>query len=371
MIGGARQRPPAAGTPPSAAVARLLLLGTLGCAALACAALGCGDDGDGSGGASAGPATGSGATTAGPSGPAASVTSAGPTTTGTAASSAASTTGSGGGAACLTDLTAGHHEVTCDGSITYDVEIPAACAQSTCGLIVDLHGYTMTGDSEDENTGMRALGQQHGYVVVQPTAPADGFGFTSWDQPTHVPLVHAFLADVAASLPIDPARVHAMGFSQGGGMTFRLLCDHADFFASGAPIGAIAGCEFTGQDVPSEEVDILHVHGREDAIVSFGGVAIPQRDAALAAWTFGAPTVLVDDGAHKATRWVTAGGTHFEFWEHDYETSASVLFVTLSGHCVPGGADFSGTPAGYSCEDPNTFVFGELAMQFFQAHPKD
>jgi poly(3-hydroxybutyrate) depolymerase len=259
----------------------------------------------------------------------------------------------------------------CDGGITYDVEIPPACEQGSCGLVVDLHGYTMTGDSEDKNTGMRALGQQHGYVVVQPTAPKDGFGLPSWTQAVHAPLVHTFVHDVSVSLLIDPKRIHAMGFSQGGGMTFRLLCDHADFFASGAPAGALPGCEFSATSHPSEEVDILQVHGIVDGIVNFNQYAVPQRDAVLnGGWPFGAPTVLVDDGKHKATRWVTTSGTVFEFWEHQYQTSAAVLAIPLKGHCVPGGTDFNGFPAGYSCEDTNTFVFGELAMQFFIDHPK-
>ncbi|MFO0614939.1 MAG: hypothetical protein U0414_20285 [Polyangiaceae bacterium] len=297
-------------------------------------------------------------------------TTSGSTSASTATSTSASSSTGGPPVGCLTDVSAGHKTVSCDGGITYDVEIPAACVAGPCGLIVDLHGYTMTGESEEENTGMRARGQAHGYVVVQPTAPKDGFGQPSWDQPTHAPLVHHFLADLAASLPIDPKRIHAMGFSQGGGMTFRLLCGHADFFASAAPIGAIEGCEFAGANTPSEEVDILQVHGHDDAIVNFQSVAVPQRNAALAAWPFGAPSMIEQDGKHLATRWTTPSGTAFEFWEHDYKTSAQVFFVSIKGHCVPGGTDFSGTPAGYSCEDANTFVFGELAMQFFLAHPK-
>lgn len=291
-------------------------------------------------------------------------------TSGTAASSGPSS-GSGGGAqGCLQDLTAGHHEVSCEGGIAYDVEIPDACPGGGCGLVVDIHGYTMTGDSEDENTGMRALGQAHGYVVVQPTAPTDALGLPSWDQATHAPLVHRFVADVADALVVDRTRVHAMGFSQGGGMTFRLLCDHADLFASGAPIGALAGCPFEGAESPSEEVDIMQVHGRKDAVVSFDAIAIPQRDDALAAWPFGAPEVFEEDDMHRATRWTTSGGTTFELWEHDYTTSAEVAFFAIEGHCVPGGEDFDGIPAGYSCEDEGTFVFGDLAMAFFEAHPK-
>lgn len=279
--------------------------------------------------------------------------------------------GAGGAQGCLPPLSAGHHVVSCAGGIDYDVEVPAACVGGGCGLVVDLHGYTMTAASEDENTHMRALGQQHGYVVVQPTAPSDAFGQPSWDQASHTPLVAAFVADLAAALSVDAARVHAMGFSQGGGVTLRLLCDHAHLFASVAPIGAVQGCPFAGPATPSEEVDVLMVHGRADAVVSFYGVALPQRDAALAAWPFGEPEVLEQAPDLTATRWTTSQGTRLELWEHDYTTLDQAFFVTLYGHCVPGGGDLDGSPAGYSCEDEGTFVYGELAMQFFQAHPKD
>lgn len=336
-------------------------------------ALGC-DDGSTPG--TGGGGTGAMTTTSSSTGTAS--TSSGATTTGTGATTTTSGASTGSSSStgidpvgCLMDVSAGHKTVTCDGGITYDVEIPAACTTGACGLIVDLHGYTMTGASEEANTGMRARGQANGYVVVQPTAPKDAFQQPSWDQATHVPLVFQFLSDLAASLPIDPKRIHAMGFSQGGGMTFRLLCTHADFFASIAPIGAIEGCEFAGANMPSEEVDVLQVHGHKDAVVNFQSVALPQREAALGAWPFGAPSTVEQDGKHKATRWTTASGTVFEFWEHDYETSAQVFFVAIKGHCVPGGTDFSGMPAGYSCEDVNTFVFGERAMQFFLAHPKN
>jgi polyhydroxybutyrate depolymerase len=280
--------------------------------------------------------------------------------------------GGAGGApqGCLPPLAAGHHVVSCAGGIDYDVELPAACVGGGCGLVVDLHGYTMTADTQDESTQMRALGQQHGYVVVQPTAPSDAFGQPSWDQPSHTPLVAAFVQDLVAALSVDPARVHAMGFSQGGGMTLRLLCDHAHLFASVAPIAALQGCPFAGPGTPSEEVDVLMVHGRADAVVNFYTVALPQRDAALAAWPFGPPEVLTQAPMLTATRWTTTGGTRLELWEHDYTTLDQAFFVTLYGHCVPGGQDLDGEPAGYSCEDQGTFVFGELAMQFFLEHPK-
>lgn len=300
------------------------------------------------------------------------------TSSGAGGGGGAATTGQGGGGGgasvgpvgCVTTTSPGHHELACDGGITYALEIPAACALGGCGLVLDLHGYTMNADSEDENTGMRALGAQHGYVVVQPTAPVDALLQPSWSQAVHAPRVHAFVLDAITALAVDPARVHAMGFSQGGGMAQRLVCDHAEVYASASPIAAIAGCAYQGADAPSVEVDLLFVHGRKDGIVPFATQAVPQREAVLAAWPFGAPITLEESASHRARRWVTSAGTVLEHWEHDYEASGLAFGVPIAGHCVPGGDELGGFPAGYSCEGTQAFSYGELAMAFFLAHPR-
>src|SRR5690349_11551799 len=44
---------------------------------------------------------------------------------------------------CFTTHDPGHHVFPCDG-IDYDVEVPATCPPAGCGLIVDVHGLTMS-----------------------------------------------------------------------------------------------------------------------------------------------------------------------------------------------------------------------------------
>jgi len=263
---------------------------------------------------------------------------------------------------CVTDVAAGHHVFACDGGITYDVEIPSACAAGGCGLVLDMHGYTMNAAQEDAGTAMRALGKQHGYVVVQPTAPGVPPG---WDQATHVPPVFAFIGDVTAALLTDPKRAHVMGFSQGGGMTWRMICAHADFFASAAPLAGVIGCEFVPPNAPSREVPTLQVHGHKDSVLNFNAFAIPQRDAALAFWKDGAGTVFQMDGGHEATRRLSAAGTPLEFWEHDYAAGNLIL----GGHCFPGGSDVGALPVQFGCVEANTFAVGQVAMDFFIAQP--
>lgn len=262
---------------------------------------------------------------------------------------------------CVMDVSAGHHVFSCDGGITYDVEIPVACAAGGCGLVLDMHGYTMNAAQEDAGTNMRALGQQHGYVVVQPNAPGVPAG---WDQATHVPLVFAFIGDVASALLTDPKRAHVMGFSQGGGMTWRMICTHADFFASAAPLAGVIGCEFTPPNVPSREVPTLQVHGHKDNILNFDGFAVPERDGMIAFLKAGAGDVFEMDGGHKATRYTSAAGTTFEFWEHDYAAGSFIL----GGHCFPGGSAVGVSPFQFGCTEMGTFDVGELAMSFFLAH---
>src|SRR5690606_10640751 len=131
---------------------------------------------------------------------------------------------------CVTDVASGHHELTC-GEIRYDLEVPAACLSAPCGLVLDIHGWTMSADAEDRNTDMRRRGRELGYVVVQPTAPGL-IGVPTWNLDAHAEPVFAFVSDVAAAFHTDPRRAHVMGFSQGGGMTWRLLCTHPEFFAS-------------------------------------------------------------------------------------------------------------------------------------------
>jgi dienelactone hydrolase len=281
--------------------------------------------------------------------------------TGSSGSGGAAGTGGGSGG-CITDASPGHHVFACDGGVAYDVEVPAACAAGGCGLVLDMHGWTMNASEEDKGTGMRALGQKNGYVVVQPNAPGV---LPSWDQATHAPLVFAFVSTAAAAWRTDPKRAHVMGFSQGGGMTWRMVCAHADFFASAAPLSGLPGCEYTGADVPGREVPVMQVHGHKDNVLDFTTYAIPERDAALAYWKEGPGMVFQTDAGHTATRYLTAAGTPFEFWEHDYAAGSSFL----GGHCFPGGSDVGPSVIQFGCMDQGTFVFGQVAMQFFLDHP--
>jgi pimeloyl-ACP methyl ester carboxylesterase len=252
---------------------------------------------------------------------------------------------------------AGHQSVTC-GGVVFEVEASAACVAGgpDCGAIVDVHGFTMSADQEDQHTRMRSLAPPRGYVLVQPTAP--GFP-ASWGEGEHDEVVWDFLVATVTVFDVDRDRVHVMGFSQGGMMTNRLICAHADALASVAPTAG-ARC-FNQGDAPAVEIPILYTHGTNDHIVPFSD-AEAYRAGALAAWPFGAPTVFDTGAGYTATRWTTSSGTDFELWEHDFEAG---LFI--DGHCLPGPA----SSATYRCQDEGQFDHSMEVLRFFDAHPRD
>ena len=270
--------------------------------------------------------------------------------------------------------------------MTYEVEIPSACTGGGCGVVFDIHGATMNAAGMEKSTGLRALGKAAGYVVVQPTAPLTFIG-NSWTPSTDDAKVWTFTQQLLKALLIDPKRIHFTGFSQGGAMTWRMLCTHADVIASAAPIAAADGqslspasppfvldCAFDAANSPSTQRPILHMHGTADGLVQFSK-GTQQRDAVIAKWSLGTPTVVTSDAKHSHTRYTSATGTVYEFLQHDYVVPSQLLASTLQGHCVPGGNDLPangsiGQTSFFSCAQPSAFVWGQLVMQFFIDHPK-
>jgi poly(3-hydroxybutyrate) depolymerase len=298
-----------------------------------------------------------------------------------ASASAADASASPPSSCTLDDVSPGQHAYPCDG-LTYDVHIPASCASSPCGLIADVHGLSMSGKMEDNNTNLRQLGEQNGYVIVQPNAvPAPPA--SSFTPATDDPKVFAFIQLAVSRLSVDPKRVHMTGFSEGGFMTYRFLCNHADYFASVAP-AAGAGCSFgvldagsaarspiSGADgVPAREIAVLAMNGTQDALVNFNNRAIPQRDAIVTGWNMDSGTQVAGDGTFKRTRYTSPSGNVFEFLQHDYSSSQTLT----KGHCFPGSKDLNGGEPGqvfgFACQPPNSFVWGDEVMKFFIAHPK-
>jgi polyhydroxybutyrate depolymerase len=278
---------------------------------------------------------------------------------------------------CITDVTAGDHTFTC-GGLQVDARIPAACTTAGCGLILELHGDTGNGLLMDGHTNLRALGEQHGYIVIAPSGPPYGGGDlgSTWHASNDATLVD-MVQQFASAFHVDAKKLHVTGFSRGGFVTWRLLCDHPDLFASAAPAGAGDGTDFGEQTcftpgrTPARKLPILFMMGRSDQSVGYASM-VKIRNAALTAYgTPGpdAPQILDQDTNYTHNRWSSADAL-IETFDHAYETVADGPFGYAEGHCIAGSTSDPYAPQyAIPCKLPNAFTWGEQVMAFFIAHP--
>lgn len=350
-------------------------------------ATGCGsDDGDakkGTGGASSGGAAGSGGSSTGGSAGSGGASSGGSAGSGGSASGGASGGGGGGASGgggtggafpapvaddCIKDVTAKpDHVFDCSG-LKWNVSVPPACLTKACGLIFDVHGFSMSGKMEDANTNLVALGAQNGFIVVNPNAdPAPPL--SGWVAADDDPKVFDFMQRTIKAFHVDAKRVHFTGFSQGGDMTWRFICDHSDVIASAAPAAfgqsAQENC-FSKGKAPAREVPLLYMHGTKDALVAFA-TATASRDAVIQVLGMTKGTPVSSDAMHLWDRYTNAKGTVFEMLQHDYTGAA-----LIQGHCYPGSTDPGGQPGqvfSFKCNQSSPFKWGEAVMKFFLDHP--
>ncbi len=149
-------------------------------------------------------------------------------------------------------------------------------------LLLVLHGSNLDGATMRQWTGYAfdELADQHGFVVLYP----DGYQ-KNWndcrrdasfpaktENVDDVGFLRALVAHYQAEAGIDPARVYAFGYSNGGQMAFRLATEAPQLLAAIATAGANmpppANC-VCPPDGPTPPV--LLVAGTQDPISPYGG----------------------------------------------------------------------------------------------------
>jgi prepilin-type processing-associated H-X9-DG protein len=274
---------------------------------------------------------------------------------------------------CVNDVSTGDHTYTC-GGLMVDARIPAKCQAPGCGLILVLHGDTGNGLLMDGHVKMRELGEQYGFVVVAPTGPPYGGGQpgSTWRSTNDATLIQ-IVNDFSQVFRVDAKNIHVTGFSRGAFVTWRLLCDHSDLFASAAPAGAGFGggfgevtCFQNGR-APARKLPIIFLMGRTDVSVGYQNM-VAIRDAAIANYAATGPTNQAMDANYRHDRWM--GANVIETFDHAYETVQDGPWASARGHCIAGSTTDPYAPQyAIPCKLPNAFVWGEEVMRFFRAHP--
>ena len=147
-------------------------------------------------------------------------------------------------------------------------------------LVISLHGAMLWPGSQMHISRWNRVADEHGFLVAYPAGT--GAGPRAWFMegratPSRMPdvvFVSQLIDALEASYNIDPARIYADGFSNGGGMAFALSCTLADRIAAVGMVSAARSLDWTWcpahRPVPS-----IAFHGTADPLVPFDGGRTP------------------------------------------------------------------------------------------------
>ena len=141
-------------------------------------------------------------------------------------------------------------------------------------LLVVLHGRGQTPGEMVAQSGLIGLVGLGRAVLIAPAGIGRSWnagegccGVAGIHKPADVALVDAVTATALRTLPVDPARVALVGYSNGGKLAYRVVCEHPAGYAAVATYGSVPLTRCPG----GPPTTALLAAGGRDPILPFAG----------------------------------------------------------------------------------------------------
>jgi polyhydroxybutyrate depolymerase len=274
-------------------------------------------------------------------------------------------------AACASEDPAGEPPPTVfGGDRPATLQVPAAWDPDRAyPLVLLLHGWGGTSLLNQVYLGFTGAADARDLLIVAPDGTVDRDGRPFWNASDHccdiygtgvddVGYLVGLVEEIRAAYQVDPARIFALGHSNGGYMAYRLACEHADTFAAIASLAGVAAFRDASTCVPAEPVSILQIHGTADDTVPYaGGASFPGAVASVERWA------TYDDCSGA----LAASGT----LDIDKRLDGAETEVASAGSCPAGVAiDLWTIEGGAHSPVLDNPVFADQVWAFLTAHPK-
>jgi polyhydroxybutyrate depolymerase len=214
----------------------------------------------------------------------------------------------------------------------YRLVTPPAQAIAPRPLIIALHGWLGTADQMAEMTNLSPQATARDIDVAYPQGESRAWGLaqSTPDGARDAAFLAGMVADIEKQTPIDPARIFAVGFSNGGFMAQALACSGRVRLAgiavvsSGLPAASVADCQ-------APPTRFLLIQGTKDPIVPREGTGtgsdkILSSTETLKFWSARNKCAGLSLDAHGLVH----GGWHCR-------APTWAIFVEGAGHGWPGG----------------------------------
>ncbi len=146
-------------------------------------------------------------------------------------------------------------------------------------LVISMHGGALWPAAQMEISRWNRVADEHGFIVVYPsgTGVPKHWSMEGWRTPSRMPnviFISELIDTLEAAYNIDPTRIYADGFSNGGGMSFAVSCRLSHRVAA---VGAVAAAQFLPMNwcKDSRPVPMVAFHGTADRFMPYKGGSPP------------------------------------------------------------------------------------------------
>jgi polyhydroxybutyrate depolymerase len=167
---------------------------------------------------------------------------------------------------------------------------------------------------------------------------------------------------IQGELSVDPRRIHFIGHSNGGFMSYRMACDHAETTAA---IASLAGATWHDPAAcsPAAPVHVLQIHGDQDTVILYEGGRIDG--------------ISYPGAIETVEQWASFDGCNLEpetdLPPLDLDSSIPGAETTVRRYadlCEPGGSSELWSIIGGSHVPILSPGFSRLVAEHLLAHPK-
>lgn len=258
----------------------------------------------------------------------------------------------------------------------YRLYVPASYDGSAAvPLVIALHPSGGNGEVMANITGLNKLAEQEGFIVAYPEGPYQywdyGADLKEWEKVEGVlddpGFVAAVIDALTATYNIDPARLYAVGYSNGARMAFRLGCDLGGKLAAIGAVAATISDDITGACAPDTPISVIYMHGTEDGVTPWDGKPLYMPDGMFIATALSA--------YDTAVFWATHNGCNplplLSLNDANPNDSRSVRRAEYSDCDRDTEVAFYGfTGAGHTWSLDSSIDTTQVIWDFFAAHPR-
>ena len=242
-------------------------------------------------------------------------------------------------------------------------------AENSYPLVILLHGANLTASNMITISDFNSTADKNSFIAVYPNGINKSWDYISRpDINEDTVFIKTLVAKLVKDYNIDNNRIYLAGFSNGGFMTQRILCENERLFAAFASVAAQVFRELPIFCATPKPTSLLLIHGTADNILPFDGVGqkLPSVTKSFEFWLqylscstdiLGSDIESVDEETRVSL---------FKAQDCIGNQDLYLYAVVNGGHNWPGHSGFIPfSIAGHTTKDIDA---SELLWEFFSKH---